>query len=137
VSEELERVLELVAKGRLTPEEAAPIIEALTRAWRGPASDPIAAARAKVEEARDRVDGIRRTFADAGAGRLRIRVTERGRQVVNLNIPLGFVDAALGGVPGLSEEQSDGIRQAIRGGHIGPIIDVEDEDGDSVLISVE
>jgi hypothetical protein len=129
MSEELERVLELVANGRLTPEEAAPIIEALT-AQRTSAADRIAAAY-------DQVDGVRRSFTDPRGRKLRIRVTERGRQVVNLNIPLGFVDAALGAVPGISEEQGVRIREAIRGGQVGPIVDVEDEDGDTVLITVE
>ena len=38
---------------------------------------------------------------------LRIRITEHGRQVVNLRIPIGFVDAALGIVPGIGGEQSE------------------------------
>ena len=137
MSEELERVLELVANGRLTPDEAAPIIEALTAAQRPAPGDRIAAAYAKVDEVRNRVDGIRQAFTGAGARRLRIRVTERGRQVVNLNIPLGFVDAALGAVPGISDEQGVRIREAIRGGQVGPIVDVENEDGDTVLITIE
>jgi hypothetical protein len=137
MSDELERVLELVANGRLTPDEAAPIIEALTAAHRRTADDRIAAAHAKVDEVRNRVDGIRQALTGGGARRLRIRITERGRQVVNLNIPLGFVDAALGAVPGISDEQSVRIREAIRGGQVGPIVDVEDENGDTVLITVE
>jgi hypothetical protein len=137
VSDEIERVLELVASGRLTPEEAAQIIEALTAARRPAVGDRIAAAYAKVEEARQRVDGLRQAGGGRGARRLRIRVTEHGRQVVNLNIPLGFVDAALGAVPGIGEEQSARIRDAIRAGQVGPILDVEDEDGDGVLIAVE
>lgn len=48
------------------------------------------------------------------AGRqLRIRVTEHGRQVVNLGIPIGFVDAALQFVPGLAGDQSQRIRDAV------------------------
>ncbi len=72
------------------------------------------------------------------ARQLRIRVTERGRQVVNLRIPIGFVDAALKVVPGLGGEQAARIRDAVRAGAIGPILDVEDVDGEGgVLISVE
>ena len=75
---------------------------------------------------------------DEASGRqLRIRVTERGRQVVNLRIPIGFVDAAIGFVPGLGGDQAERIRDAVKSGELGPIIDVEDPDGDSVLISVE
>lgn len=167
--DELEAVLRLVAEGRLTPDEAAPIIETLTRAPRRAAErahdaddtddtddadwgfeheleDTIhrsvdratrraARATARAESAAARATG------DLGAGRtrhLRIRVTERGRQVVNLRIPIGFVDAALRFVPGLAGEQADRIREAVRAGAIGPIIDVEDPDGEGgVLISVD
>lgn len=138
MSGELERVLQLVADGHLTPDEAAPIIEALTGARRS-VGDRISEARTMVHEARERVSEAReRVEAIAGRGRrLRIRITEHGRQVVNLNIPLGFVDAALGVVPGISEEQGARIRSAIDAGQVGPIIDIEDEDGDAVLITVE
>jgi hypothetical protein len=137
MSEEIERILELVANGRLTPDEAAPIIEALTAARRPSVADRLSAAYAKVDEARERIDAFRQAAGARGARRLRIRVTEHGRQVVNLNIPLGFVDAALGAVPGISDEQGARIRDAIRAGQVGPILDVEDKDGDAVLISVE
>jgi hypothetical protein len=139
MSDELERVLELVANGRLTPEEAAPIIEALTAARRPGIADRILAARDRVHEARERVHEARESIDEAiGRGRrLRIRITEHGRQVVNLNIPLGFVDAAIGVVPGISAEQGARIRHAIDAGQVGPILDIEDEDGDAVLIAVE
>ena len=100
--DELAIVLRLVAEGRITPAEAAPLIEALS-----------------------------------GARRLRIRVKERGRQVVNLQIPLGFADTALRMVPGLSDEQGSRIRAAIATRTAGTILDVEDEDGEGVLISTE
>jgi hypothetical protein len=155
--EELETILRLVAEGKLTPDEAAPIIDALTRAELPryeppPANDRLGrrleragrrAARANeriqraFRHADERLDAAMSEM-DAPTGRqLRIRVTERGRQVVNLRIPIGFVDAALGFVPGLGGDQSDRIRQAVRSGAIGPIVDVEDPDGDGVLISLE
>ena len=68
---------------------------------------------------------------------LRIQVKEGGRQRVNLRIPIGFVDAAIGFVPGLGGDQAERIRDAVKSGELGPIIDVEDPDGDSVQISVE
>jgi hypothetical protein len=40
-------------------------------------------------------------------------------------------------VPGLSRLQSDRIRDAIRSGSVGPILEVQDEDGDGVIISTE
>jgi polyhydroxyalkanoate synthesis regulator phasin len=154
--EELETILRLVAEGKLSPDEAAPIIDALTRAERDVerptrpdrfgrrmerAGRRLAQAHERLEDAfrhaDERLDaGL--SGAEAQGGRqLRIRVTERGRQVVNLRIPIGFVDAALGFVPGLGGDQSERIRDAVRSGAVGPIIDVEDPDGGSVLISVE
>ena len=147
--DELEMILRLVADGRLSPEEAAPIIDVLARAEHARAEADTGehagrhAARVDrhLERAQRRID---RAFSRAGVdlggrpGRqLRIQVKERGRQHVNLRIPIGFVDAALGFVPGLAGDQAERIREAVRAGEIGPIIDVEDPDGDGVLISVE
>ncbi|MGH2418499.1 MAG: hypothetical protein ACRDFY_09220 [Candidatus Limnocylindria bacterium] len=148
MAEELEAVLRLVADGTLSPEQAAPIIDALTRAESPPHQDRthrrldrrLDRVRRRVERAYERAEHARASAEQHGAlqGRqLRIRVTEHGRQVVNLRIPIGFVDAALGFVPGIGGDQSERIRQAIAAGTIGPIIDVEDTDGDGVLISVE
>ena len=149
MSDELETVLRLVADGTLTPEQAAPIIEALTRAERTPEADglhgrigqSIARAHRHAERAHERFEQALERDQDratAGHGRqLRIRVTEHGRQVVNLRIPIGFVDAALKFVPGIGGDQSERIREAVRAGSIGPILDVEDPDGDGVLISLE
>jgi SHOCT-like protein len=143
--EELDTILRLVAEGKLTPEEAAPIIDALSSASRSRHAAAFATDRIHrhLEHAQDRVDDAfaragDRLDAPSGGRRLRIRVTERGRQVVNLRIPIGFVDAALRFVPGLGGEQADRIRDAVNAGAIGPILDVEDPDGEGgVLISVE
>jgi hypothetical protein len=149
VSEELETVLRLVADGTLTPEQASPIIEALTRAER--VSDPedihgsiersVARAQRSAKRAQDRFEGAHARAQEQGGvkrGRqLRIRVTEHGRQVVNLRIPIGFVDAALKFVPGIGEDQSERILDAVRAGAMGPIVDVEDPDGGGVLITLE
>ena len=147
MAEELEAVLRLVAEGTLTPEQAAPIIDALSRS-EAPAGERLHrridrgldSVRRRVERAYERAEQARATAEQRGAlhGRqLRIRVTEHGRQVVNLRIPIGLVDAALGFVPGIGGDQSERIRQAVAAGTVGPIIDVEDTHGDCVLISVE
>ena len=73
----------------------------------------------------------------SGARQLRIRVEEHGRTVVNLRVPLSVAETALNMVPGLAGEQAARVRAALEGGAIGPIIDVEDPDGDAVLISLE
>jgi polyhydroxyalkanoate synthesis regulator phasin len=181
--EELETILRLVAEGHLTPDEASPIIEALTRNERAAEEDVdagfgddfdddfdegfgaarpdlrrlerlgeridrkvnrrIERAQARAESARaraeERIRAAERVAASLGGGRqLRIKITERGRQVVNLRIPIGFVETALKFVPGLGGDQSQRIRDAVRSGAVGPILDVEDPDGQGgVLISVE
>ena len=121
---DLETILRLVAEGHLTPDEAAPIIDALTAALPSSEGPPPAPTPPPSTNARP-------------ARHVRIRVTEKGRQVVNLRIPLAFADMAARMVPGLSGEQSERIRAAIDAGVSGPILDVEDPDGDGVLITVE
>ena len=123
MSEELETVLRLVAEGKLTPEEATPIVAALLERHAPPS---IAAIQPVVAHS-----------PGDGARQLRIRVEERGRTVVNLRVPLSVAETALNMVPGLAGEQAARVRAALEGGAIGPIIDVEDPDGDAVLISLE
>ena len=125
MSDELETVLRLVAEGRLTPEEAAPIVAALQRRPAPPAPPSTALAPTA-----DRMPG-------GGARQLRIRVEERGRTVVNLRVPLAVASAAIDLVPGLSGDYAARVHAALAGGAIGPIIDVEDPDGDAVQISIE
>jgi hypothetical protein len=122
MSEELQTVLRLVAEGKLSPEEAAPIIEALTTR----AGSPAAASRP----------------ADQGAGerrgrKVRIQVTERGRRVVDLRVPLAFAAMAAASVPGIPDHYAALIEQAVQSDTTGTIVDAEDEDGDGVLISLE
>lgn len=123
MSDELEALLRLVAEGRLTPEEAAPLVAALTERSASPPSSAVVPASGRVLE--------------AGPRQLRIRVEERGRTVVNLRVPLSVAETALNMVPGLAGEQAARVRAALEGGTIGPIIDVEEPDGDAVLISLE
>lgn len=172
MAEELETVLRLVADGRLSPEEAAPIIEALTRVERAGADDDDEhdfgagfghgfergfARLGRLDRLGRRIDRkvarrlerahrhaeaafgrVEEELGGRGGRQLRIKVTERGRQVVNLRIPIRFVETALAFVPGLGGDQSQRIRDAVRAGTVGPILDVEDADGEGgVLISVE
>jgi hypothetical protein len=125
---DLETILRLVADGHLSPEDAAPIIDALS------AKPSDAAAGASPTQAAPHAPSAR----PQNRGRqLRIRVIEKGHQVVNLRVPMAFADMAARVVPGISVGQAASIRAAIDSGSIGPILDVEDEDGDGVLISVE
>jgi hypothetical protein len=125
----LERVLALVAEGRLTADEAGPILDALAdREPGGHAVGPAASAAR---------DGIARDVSNRDPARtLRVEVTDGGRAVINLRIPLSLGRAALSQVPGISDATSERIREAITAGIKGPIVDVEDGD-DGVRISLE
>lgn len=117
MSDALESILRLVAAGRLTAEEAAPLIAALDE--RKPSARPA------TEPARDR------------ARQVRVEVTERGRSVVNLRVPLALGQAAVSYVPGLNADDAARVRDALARGITGPILEVRDEDGDGVRIVLE
>jgi hypothetical protein len=134
MSDPLDRVLELVASGRLTTDEAAPILDAL-------------AARDKALGARERIVGAREeagnaaTSTEAGERRTpqvaRIEVRDAGRRVVDLRIPISLGRFALDRVPGLSADDVSQVREALASGASGPILDVQDADGDGVRIVLE
>ena len=127
----LESVLRLVAEGRLSAEEAGPILDALdARANPAPTGDRD---QAGANDGDRDGDESRR-----GPGRaIRLEVTEKGRKVVNLRIPLSLGRAALDRVPGLSEATTDRIREAIEAGITGPIVHVDEGSGDGVRIVIE
>jgi hypothetical protein len=128
VSGELEALLRLVAEGRITAEEAAPIVAVLEEN-----------ARRDGGTAAPSVEPGRRgpSVQDALAGRrLRVYVAENGRQVINLAIPLATAGFAIDQVPGLSPGHRSRIVEAIRKGTTGPIVEVADG-GDEVRIAIE
>jgi SHOCT-like domain len=126
--EALDQVLRLVAEGRLSAEEAGPILDALDRS--GFAADGGA-------EPPGIPDDPAADPTDRGPARaIRIQVRDAGRTVVNLRIPLSLGRVALTQVPGISEATSDRIREAIKAGIRGPIVEVDDG-ADGVRISIE
>ncbi len=124
MGDELATVLRLVSEGKLSAEEAAPIIEALGR-HRAPPPEPPAPPSGSV--------------SGKGRGRrVRIQVTEHGRRVVDVRVPLAFAAMAARMVPGIPDSYAAMIERAVETDTIGPIVDVaEDEEGDGVLISIE
>jgi hypothetical protein len=117
----LARVLALVADGRLTAEEAGPILDALER--RAGSANPAAAA------APEPIRGQAR-FA-------RIEVVEGGRKAVDLRVPLSLGRHALSAIPGLSSARAAEIDDAVSRGVLGPIVDIADGDGDGFRIVLE
>ena len=124
----LEEVLRLVAEGRLTAEEAAPILDALDRASAATDGPELAAVR---DDA-----GPGSASGDRPARALRIQVSDSGRSVLNLRIPLSLGRAAFAQIPGITQATSDRISEAIAAGVKGPILDLDDG-ADGVRISIE
>jgi hypothetical protein len=122
----LATVLRLVAEGKLSPDEAAPIIEALS-------------ARRQVIGARPEPPPPPAPPPPPGARgrRVRIQVKERGRRVVDVRVPLSFAAVAARMVPGIPDTYATLIEQAVESDSMGPIVDAEDENGDGVLITME
>jgi len=138
VNDPLGRVLKLVAEGRLTAEEAAPILDALSDRPSGPSGPASTGAgpapRTTGSVGASEADG---TTVRTGATFARIEVREGGRRVVDLRIPTSLGRFALGRVPGLSTEQVSELQSAISSGVLGPLLEVEDDDGDGVRIVLE
>jgi hypothetical protein len=128
MTDPLERVLELVANGRLTAEEAGPILEAL-EAKSSPGSEASAGAERSDASAGEQKAGTAR-YA-------RVEVRESGRRIVDLRVPISLGRFALSRVPGLSSQQIAEVEEAVTSGARGPILDVEDADGDGVRIVLE
>jgi hypothetical protein len=125
VADALERVLQLVAEGRLTAEEAAPLLDALEAKGPDGRTQPAAVFTAEAGS------------PDAPASAVRIEVSDNGRKVINLRVPLALGRSAINGVPGLSEATAERIKDAIQAGIKGPILDVDDEDGSGVRVVIE
>jgi len=123
------RVLRLVAEGRLTADEAAPILDALSKAPRhAGSSQPSAGSSGSGGKGSDAEDRPR--YA-------RIQVLEGGRRSVDLRVPVGLGRFALSRVPGLSGDQINEVQDALVSGTRGPILDIQDADGDGVRIVLE
>jgi hypothetical protein len=66
-----------------------------------------------------------------------VEVREGGRRIVDLRVPISLGRFALSRVPGLSGQQIAEVEAAVISGALGPILDVEDDDGDGVRIVLE
>jgi hypothetical protein len=123
--DELDAILERVASGELSPDEAELLIDALHRRSRQQAAAPPMTPPPPDPPA----ERSRRV--------VRLQVTEGGHSVVNLQVPVSWAALAGSVLPGLSNENADRLREAIRSGTVGRILEIQDEDGDGVIISTE
>jgi polyhydroxyalkanoate synthesis regulator phasin len=121
---DVEKILRMVEEGALTPEEADEVLATLASAGHPEQS---------ATEAANKADQQADTDTDR-ARHLRVEITEGGRRVVNLRVPVNIASFAAGFVPGLPDDAAERIRQSIRDGLRGPIVDIASGDGDRVLI---
>lgn len=120
-AEERLKILKMIDEGKITAEEGAKLLSALSDSRQTPQRAPM------------RPGGQKRW--------VRVRVTDMltGKTKATVNLPLGLVDAGLNiasqYAPGIA---SDELLDAIHAGAEGKIIDVVDEeDGEHVEIFIE
>jgi hypothetical protein len=126
-AEERLKILKMIQEGKITADEGAKLMKALTASGQKPRPQP----RART----------------AGAARwLRVRVTDMasGKSKVNVNLPLKLVDAGLNIAAQFAPEDievaglMDAVNEAIEDNLIGKIVDVVDgEDGEHIEVFIE
>ena len=136
MSDALEQVLRLVAEGRLSADDAGPILDALGDDARGSERSGQAGAGADRGDHRDEASSDGPPAGPGGVSAIRIEVTDAGRRVVNLRVPISLGRMALDRIPGLSMSTADLVRRALAENRTGTLLAVDD-DGDGVRISLE
>lgn len=121
-NEERLKILKMIDEGKITAEEGAKLLSALSESRKTQLRKPS-------------------TRSPGGARWLRIRVTDMvtGRAKATVNLPLGLVDAGLNIASQYAPDIAfDQLVDAINEGAEGKIIDVvDDEDGEHVEIFIE
>jgi hypothetical protein len=125
-TEERMKILRMIEEGKLTAEEGAKLLSALS-------------------ESRTRVTASTSISRGPGGARwLRVKVTDMasGRSKATVQIPIGLLEAGMkiGAhfAPEVEGVDMSEIREALRSGTTGKIVDVmDDEDGEHVEIYVE
>ena len=141
MADPVDDILRLVAEGRLSPAEAAPILDALAasgRESRGPDRGPTAGGPRSATGA-GRSPGRSGSPAASASGtpdRIRVQVRENGRVVVDLQVP-GVLAGLAGSLPGIPAGYADRLREAIRTGLRGPVVDIRDEDDSGLTITID
>lgn len=124
-SEERMKILQMVSEGKISPEDGAKLLSALTES-----------------QGKRKRTGV--TSRPGGAKYMRVRVTDSfsGKTKVSVNLPLGLIDAGLSiasnFLPEMGDNTAQEIADAIRHGVTGKIVDVQDgEDGEHIEIFIE
>jgi hypothetical protein len=122
-NDERMKILNMIEEGKISAEEGARLIAALSESRRQP--------RRRLTQRN----------AQGGARMLRLRVTDTlsGKAKATINLPLGLVDAGLNIAAQYAPEVDfDELLGAIDAGYQGKVIDVfDEEDGEHVEIFIE
>jgi hypothetical protein len=129
VADDLETILRRVASGELDPADAERLVAEATEAERRRAAGTSPPPPPPSPPPRTEPPPY-------SARAVRVQVTERGRNVVDLRVPMSWASLA-SVVPGLSGPQAQRIREALRNGVVGRIVEIQGDDGDGVVISTE
>ena len=121
-SEERLKILKMIDEGKITAEEGARLLSALSEIRRPP-----------------RKPTVRTAGGSSRLLRVRVTDTRTGKAKATVNLPLGLVDAGLNiasqYAPGIAFDE---LIEAINAGMEGKIIDVMDEeDGEHIEIYIE
>lgn len=122
-SEERMKILQMIQEGKITAEDGAKLLAAISEAPKNRRSRIVSRTR------------------DSRFMRVRVTDTASGKTKVSVNLPLGLVDAGLNiasnFIPDMGADAADEISAAINEGLTGKIVDVMDEDGEHIEIYIE
>lgn len=123
-SEERLKILQMIQDGKISAEDGAKLLAALTESQR---SKP--------------ARGIGRT-GESRYMRVKVTDTRSGKTKVSVNLPLGLVDAGMNiasnFMPDMSPDAAGEISAAINSGLTGKIVDVfDEEDGEHIEIFID
>ena len=148
--EERQKILEMVAAGKISAQEAASLLNASVPEEDGevvpeaPAETPPAPAASKASESPAVAAKEREREQAAGASWLRVRVSDlaSGRNKVSVNIPLRLMRVGLqlasSFAPGFRNVDWDTLSTSLAEGEGGLLVEVNDEvDGEHVRIFIE
>jgi hypothetical protein len=149
-AEERMRILQMLQEGKISPEAAAQLLEAMGEGAtdEGPAKAQAARQEAARQETRSplpRQEPMQEPLEPGKKARwLRVRVTDSGsgRPKVNVRMPISLVNLGLkiGAryTPEIEGLDLSGLLEAAQMGEAGPFVDVyDDEDGEHVEVFLE
>jgi len=122
-SEERMKILQMIQDGKISAEDGAKLLSAITQNAEAQKNRPVSRTR------------------DSRYMRVRVTDLTSGKTKVSVNLPLGLVDAGLNiasnFMPDMGTDAAEDIRTAIHEGLTGKIVDVMDEDHEHIEIFIE